>query len=138
LKFPLFYDLLVYFFDNDGSNSNKILSDLSNFFLNNVISDHNYCCEIEKKCWLNLINIYTTKLKNHQLETQSMDHIIAIKCLRMILNKSYIYIGSFIMSKLFSFFNLAVLNLKYIWLQLFFSLSIFFNSILKEKSQAMI
>ena len=112
LKFSLFYELLVYFFENDVSNSNKILCDLSSFFLNNIINDHNYCCDIEKKCWLYLINVYTEKFLDHQLDLPSMDPIISIKCLRMILNKSYIYVGSFVQSKLFSFFNLAVLNLK--------------------------
>ena len=114
LKFKLFYDLLTFFIDHeDYPHSHKLLNDLSCFFLTNIISNnHKYCCDMDKATWLYLINIYSTNFLNYQLGTSTIDPLVSIKCLRMIINKCHLYTGSFIMSKLYSFFNLAVVNLK--------------------------
>ena len=113
LKFLLFYELLSFFFENDSyPHNNKILNDLSCFFLTNIISSHKYCCEMDKQNWLYSITIFTTKFLSHQLDLPTIDPVVAIKCLRMILNKCYLYIGCFSLSRLFSFFSLAILNLK--------------------------
>ena len=113
LNFQIFFETVIHFFENEYfSNTHKIIQDLSSFFLNHVIVNHDYCCNIKKPDWLSLINIYTTSFLNYQLAMTCMEPVIALKCLRMIMNKIYVYVGSFFLSKLFSFFHLAISNLK--------------------------
>ncbi len=115
LSFAEFYEMLTFFFENEDeySGTHKLLSDLSNFFLNFIITNHAYCCQMEKPHWLNLINVYTSSFLNYQLSLNStLDPVTCLKCLRMIMNKIRAYVGCFNLSKLHAFFHLSIYNLK--------------------------
>ena len=113
LKFKLFLDLITLLFaQKDNPYSYQLLNKLSCFFLSHIVSNQNYCSDMDKQTWLYLINFFTINFLNYQLGILAIDPLISIKCLRMIIEKCNLSTDSLATSEFYSFFKSAIANLK--------------------------
>lgn len=90
----------------------KILNDLSNFMSNYILTSSNYCSELKKQNWNELINFYMSNYLNYLTSNISIDPVCSLKCLKRIFSNLAEYIGLINSTKIFAFLNTAILSVK--------------------------
>jgi len=87
------------------------LTNIQKFYLTYtyILIRHKYCCELNKKEWLKLINRYTKIYLN---QPNTLEPICLSKCVQIIIEKSCVYTSFYNTTGLISFFEFVFLNLK--------------------------
>jgi hypothetical protein len=109
LNASIFVNSIFEITDSEELANSKVLLDFSNHLYTNILICHKYCCELNKKEWLKLINRYTKIYLN---QPNTLEPICLSKCVQIIIEKSCVYTSFYNTTRLISFFEFVFLNLK--------------------------